>query len=299
MVREYRSLAAFLDDGRAALEKGPVALMFVEDEAALPETVAHHAAQGFAAIVALVGPGVRAGPAALAPPEGSRCAVHVLPHDIFAERAVPDAVSRIIAAAAPGIWLYWGYNAEFLFYPFCETRPVTALLAFHAEERREAMPVHVVDLYAPDLATHPSGVDLARAHFDRTGYYAEARRDPANHNHPKERQLELFGGLRWRFEEHVPPHRRQIGRTGIFRARKGLTMRPDYLMSDEEMNTYSCPWHHNLSAATASFRAAKALRDNPSSSRAIGSFMWHGSEPFRWSSDQLMRLGLMEPGQWF
>jgi hypothetical protein len=27
--------------------------------------------------------------------------------------------------------------------------------------------------------------------------------------------------------------------------------------------------------------------------------MWHNSAPFEWHSQQLLDLGLMEPGQWF
>lgn len=55
----------------------------------------------------------------------------------------------------------------------------------------------------------------------------------------------------------------------------------------------------SLTGAVASFRVAKALRTNPGSRDDIGDFRWHRSEPFRWSSLQLMELGLMEPGQWF
>ena len=52
-------------------------------------------------------------------------------------------------------------------------------------------------------------------------------------------------------------------------------------------------------AAVASFRVAKALARNPGSRDEIASFAWRGSHPFRWNSQQLMELGLMEPGQWF
>ena len=45
----------------------------------------------------------------------------------------------VIRAVPTGTWLYYGFNAEFLFYPFCETRSVGEMLAFHTEERRAAM----------------------------------------------------------------------------------------------------------------------------------------------------------------
>ena len=60
-----------------------------------------------------------------------------------------------------------------------------------------------------------------------------------------------------------------------------------------------CVVYDNLTAAIASFRAAKALATNPGSREAIGSFRWRNSEPFQWKAQQLMDLGLMEPGQWF
>jgi hypothetical protein len=94
--------------------------------------------------------------------------------DMGQDAATETAVNRIIAAA-PGAWLYYGYNAEFLFYPFCETRTVGEMLAFHAEERRDAMLTYVVDLYAGDLDAHPSGVAAERAFLDRAGYFALAR----------------------------------------------------------------------------------------------------------------------------
>jgi hypothetical protein len=65
------------------------------------------------------------------------------------------------------------------------------------------------------------------------------------------------------------------------------------------LNTYACAWHHNLTAAVCSFRTAKALRANPGSRGAIPTFRWAKSVPFQWQSQQLMDLGLIEPGQWF
>jgi hypothetical protein len=176
---------------------------------------------------------------------------------------------------------------------------VGELLAFHTEERRDAMLTYVIDLYAPDLDRHRNAVCLEEAHMDRSGYYALGRPDPANHNHPRERQLDFFGGLRWRYEEHIPAHRRKIDRIALFRAAPGLRLRDDDTFSDEEYNTYACKWHNNLTAALASFRTAKALKRNPGSTFDIHSFKWHNSVPFEWHSRQLLDLGLMEPGQWF
>jgi hypothetical protein len=79
----------------------------------------------------------------------------------------------------------------------------------------------------------------------------------------------------------------------------GVRLREDNTLSVEEMNTFACPWHNNITLAVMSFRTAKALKTNPGSRWAIPDFRWRNSVPFQWHSQQLMDLGLMEPGQWF
>ena len=287
----YGGLAAFLKDGRAALAKGPVAVILAEDPVEVTTTLRHHLGAGFAEVVVLAHP-------ELAMDAGVAAAVHRIDHDVHAEGALQAAMNAVIDAA-PGIWLYYGYNAEYLFHPFCETRNIRELIAFHAEERRDAVLSYVIDLYAPDLGRFPDAVSLEEAHLDRSGYYALARTDPASPDTPKERQLDFFGGLRWRFEEHVPPARRKIDRIALFRARPGLRLRADFTFNIEEYNTYACAWHHNVTTAVCSFRTAKALKTNAGSMYDIPSFWWRNSTEFQWRSQQLMDLGLMEPGQWF
>jgi hypothetical protein len=288
---QYPDLNSFVTSGKSAFATGPLALIFAEDTVEVDTTLRHHLAAGFDEI-ALFGPQGIEVPAAL---QGK---VHRVIYDIHAEGALFTAVNAVIAAA-PGIWIYYCYNAEYLFHPFCETRNVREVIAFHAEERREAFLSYVVDLYADDLTQFPNAVSLERAQLDKSGYYALGRPDPANQNHPKDRQLDFFGGLRWRFEEHIPVPRRKIDRIALFRAKPGLMLRPDFTFNDEEFNTYACPWHHNVTTAIVSFRTAKALRSNAGSRFDISTFYWHNSVPFSWHSDQLMQLGLMEPGQWF
>ena len=287
----YKDLETFVETAAKALSKGPVAIVMAEDPVEIDSTLRHHLQAGFRTVVLLSPEEV-----ALPPELDSR--VHRVLHDVYAEAALPDAVNRI-NDAAPGVWIYYCYNAEYLFFPFCESRSIRDLLAFHAEERREAMLTYVVDLYANDLDRHGNAVSLEDAHLDRSGYYALTRKDPDRNWAGKERQMDFFGGLRWRFEEHIPAARRKIDRISIFKARKGLRLRPDFTFNDEEMNTFACPWHNNLTAAVCSFRTAKALRTNPGSRFDIQSFRWHNSVPFDWHSQQLMDLGLMEPGQWF
>lgn len=289
----FRSINDFLQRARGVLAQGPVALIFVEDEVEIASTLDHHRRIGFRNILLFmpdefVLAGLIGGPEA---------GVQRISYNTHARHAVPTAVNAVLAATPATTWLYWGYNAEYLFYPFCESRSITEMLAFHAEERRGAMLSYVVDLYAGDLEKSPNAVNLDAAMFDRTGYYAMDRFSADGLK--LERQVDVFGGIRWRFEDHIPWARRRIDRVALFRPKKGLTLREDFTFSDEEMNTAACPWHHNLTAAVASFRAAKALRTNPGSKWAIPTFEWRGSERFTWSSRQLLEMGFIEPGQWF
>jgi hypothetical protein len=287
----YASLDQFVNEGAKVLAKGPVAIVMAEDPVEVDTTLQHTLDAGFVQVILLAHDGIPLSPELEAK-------VHRVTFDTHADSAMVTAVNRVIAAA-PGIWIYYCYNAEYLFYPFSETRSIREMLTFQAEERRDAVLSYVVDLYAGDLDRFPNAVSLEGAQLDRSGYYALGRPDVANHNHPKERQLDFFGGLRWRFEEHIPVARRKIDRIALFRAKPDLVLRPDFTFSDEEYNTYACPWHHNITTAIASFRTAKALRSNAGSKFDIRSFHWHNSTPFLWHSQQLMDLGLMEPGQWF
>jgi hypothetical protein len=287
----HDSLDSFLQKGAGALAKGPVAIVMAEDGVEVDSTLRHNLSTGFRCNLLLA-------PAEVTVAADLADRIHQIDHDVYAEAALPEAVNRIAEAAA-GSWVYYCYNAEYLFFPFCETRTVRDLLSFHAEERREAMLTYVIDLYAGDLNRHGNAVSLEDAHMDRSGYYALARKDEAKNWDPKDRQLDFFGGLRWRFEEHIPWARRKIDRIGIFKARKGMKFLPDFTFTEAELNTYACPWHNNLTAAVCSFRTAKALRTNPGSRFDIQNFRWHNSTPFEWHSQQLMDLGLMEPGQWF
>lgn len=287
----YSSLDDFLKQQKALLVKGPVALIFVEDDIEVATTLRHHLQSGFNAVVALM-------PDAFDLPRDIKAKVHRVPFDCSAPEQVFAAVNQVIAAAQPGCWMYYCYNAEFLFFPFCETRSIAEMLTFHGEERRSAMLTYVIDLYAGDLTDHPTAVSLETAYLDKSGYYAQARHGETD-KAPLERQLDFFGGVRWRHEEHIPENSRKIDRVSLFQVKEGLALLPNHTFNDQEYNTYSCPWHHNLTAAVCSFRTAKALKRNPESDYAIHSFRWHNSTPFEWHSRQLLDLGLMEPGQWF
>ena len=288
---QYSSLGDFLSNGKDALAKGPIAMIFVEDEIEVDTTIRHHLDTGFHEVLVFM-------PDAFDLPDDITPQIRRITHDLTTGAGFVEPVNKIIEAA-PNLWMYYCFNAEYLFFPFCETRSVGEMLTFHSEERRDAMLAYVIDLYAGDLNRHPSAVSLDDAHLDKSGYYALARNDPDNHNHPKERQLDFFGGLRWRYEEHIPVPRRKIDRIALFKSKAGLALNDDHTFNDEECNTYACPWHHNLTAAVVSFRTAKALKRNPGSTFDIETFKWHNTTPFEWHSRQLLDLGLMEPGQWF
>ncbi|MFT4012784.1 MAG: hypothetical protein QM682_05145 [Paracoccus sp. (in: a-proteobacteria)] len=289
----FPSLDEFLRGASNRLATGPIAILLIEDAVAVSHTLKHHLKCGFKLILALSPDPL---PAHVLPAEAEDKVVN-LRFETRRGQAHLGAVNAVIQAAPVNTWLYYAHNAEFLFYPFSESRTVGEMLAFHTQERRRGMLTYVVDLYAPDLNRFPDAVSMNEAMFDRAGYFALGRVDRQGKH--LERQLDFHGGLRWRFEEHVPPDRRRIDRIALFRTQPGLKLRADHRFNVEEYNTYSCPWHHNLTAAIASFRVAKALLRNPGSRRQIQSFAWRNSHPFRWHSQQLMDLGLMEPGQWF
>jgi len=275
---------------RAALAKGPIGIVLAEDEIEVATTIRHHLDAGFRRLIVFAHPDHDIG---IAPSER----VIRIDFNIFGEDAHCRAINPIIDAA-DGIWLYYCYNAEYLFYPFCEHRTVGEMVVFSTEERRDTILTYVIDLYAGDLWQNPGAVSLDDAHLDKSGYYALARHKPGTED-PEERQLDFFGGLRWRFEEHIPAPRRRIDRVALFKAQKGVHLRLDHTFTEPEYNTFSCPWHNNLTAAICSFRTAKALKRNPGSTFDIETFRWHNSTTFDWHSQQLLDLGLMEPGQWF
>ncbi|WP_425597734.1 hypothetical protein [Thalassorhabdomicrobium marinisediminis] len=285
----HPDLSSFLTAGVPVLTKGPVALIFAEDEVALDATIRHHLAAGFRHTVVFAMPEF-----AIAEDVADR--IIRVSYSLQTPDALEMAMNSTMKAAGD-IWFYYCFNAEFLFYPFSEHRSVGEMITFNVEERRDTILTYVVDLYTGDLWQHPNAVCLEDAHLDKTGYYALARKD--RWNNVLDRQLDFFGGLRWRFEEHIPAPRRRIDRVALFRNKPGLVFRSDHTFNDPEYNTYACPWHHNLTAAICSFRTAKALKRNPGSTFDIETFKWHNSTPFEWHSQQLLDLGLIEPGQWF
>ncbi|MDO5705211.1 MAG: hypothetical protein Q4G49_09105 [Paracoccus sp. (in: a-proteobacteria)] len=283
-------LTDWLRRNPAELSRGPIALILCEDRVLIPETLHHHAGLGFRHILAL-------SPEPLDIPQDLASRVICLIWDARAPGSHAAAVNAVNDAAPAGTWIYYGFNAEFLFYPFCETRSVGELLTFHAEERRDAMLACTVDLYNPDAAQTGAAVDPDAAQFDGYGYFSLGRR--AAGGGFEERQIDIFGGPRWRHEDHIPPASRPLNRPALFRSAPGLRLSADHRFDRAEYNTLSCPWHHNLTAAVASFRLAKGLMANPGTREVARHLTGPASVDFQWHSQQLLDLGLIESGQWF
>lgn len=279
------SLENFLRSAEAnSLPGGAIAIIFIEDDVGVAASVRHHARLGFKTILLL---------------EATECHLPTDCMDLCTQISCdlpPVEAMNLLIDKFAGRWLYYCHNAEFLHFPFCETRSIEELITFIQDERRQSCLAYVIDLYGDDLDAAPIGYSLEAAHLDASGYYAMPRMIDGT---PQERQLDIFGGLKWRFEEHFPPVKRRIDRTVLFKAVKGLKMGEDYLFNEPEYNTYQCPWHNSTTIAVCSFRTAKYLKANPGSTFEIHSFIWGKSTKFHWNSQQLMDLGLMEPGQWF
>lgn len=293
---QFASLSAYVSALRRQPPAGPIALIVAEDDVEVRSTIAHHAACGFAQLAVFHSPQM-ALPADLGgPQDDGRPGIMRISFDTAQVDALPQIVNAVIPAV-PGLWLYAGFNAEYLYYPFAASRPVQAFTDFLIEERRQSVFCSVLDLYAADLAAHPDGVDRESAHFDGAGYYMVPRTDAEGA--ALDRQIHIQGGLRWRFEEHIPQTRRHNDRIALFQAQKGLQMGPDRTFNIAEFNTYACPWHHSPTAAIASFRTAKALCSNPGSREVITTFRWPRSVAFDWQDKQLLDRGIIAPGQWF
>ena len=82
----YRSLDDFLARGRAALAKGPVALIFAEDLVEVDSTIRHHQKAGFRQILVFAPPALRL-------EDGLDRAIHRIDHATAAEGKVPHRLS--------------------------------------------------------------------------------------------------------------------------------------------------------------------------------------------------------------
>lgn len=261
---------------------GPIAFIRDEDGVKLSSTIAHLRLLGFPNIVVI-----------------GHTAPTIETDFIFALIHPSKETTEYLNALMDqleGRWIYFGHNAEYLYFPFCEGRSIMDAAQFIEEERRESVFSTTVDLYQSDIDRNDQNNNRGDAYFDVDGYFSKDRFEGQTR---LDRQVEIYGGLKWRFAEHIDWTRQRIDRICFFKARRGLRLDQRGLFNDPEMNTISCPWHENMTFCVASYRVAKSLMNNPGSTYEIESFLWDRSKKFEWSSQQLMELGLMEPGQWF
>lgn len=263
------------------LKPGPLAVIRDEDGVGLVSTLQHCQKIGFPNILVFG----REDPSV----EG------VVFVEVSATSETSELLNRYMDGLA-GRWIFLGHNSEYLYFPFCEGRSVWDAAQFIEEERRDSVFCTTVDLYPSSIDRHHPALSMDDAYFDADGYFSRDRYDGPD---VLERQVDVFGGLKWRYAEHIEWTRQRIDRIAFFRANTGLRLDEFGLFNQPEMNTITCPWHHNMTFCVASYRVAKSLINNPGSTYEIESFMWDRSEKFQKTSQQLMKLGLMEPGQWF
>ncbi|MEL6792683.1 MAG: hypothetical protein AAFU55_09485 [Pseudomonadota bacterium] len=272
----YASLDDYLkSSGRSA---GPIALLVCEDDFLVEETVRHLRKLGFSSVVA-TGPGADS----LQDAEEDK-GVAVAPTKTADAAKAANAVGERFA----GVWTLVCHNAEFPFFPFCETRLIDDFVDFLGSERRAACMGYAVDLYSDAMISGES-VDLGDVYFDAEGWYGFDR--DSGH-------VDVYGGLGWRFEEYAPLALSRVNRPCLFRAGSGTRLRADLWLEDDALNTLNCPWHNNPTMALMSFRRGRRLLAHPNFKSAIDTLIWPNARRFDWNSEQLVRLGLIEAGQW-
>ncbi|MBU0779986.1 MAG: hypothetical protein KKC72_08060, partial [Alphaproteobacteria bacterium] len=97
----FSSLTDFLQNGRAALAKGPIAIILLEDSVEVDSTLRHYLKSGFRQVVAI-------GKADIDVAADLAAQITRVHHDAATENTLTDAVNGVIDAA-PGQWIYYGY----------------------------------------------------------------------------------------------------------------------------------------------------------------------------------------------
>ncbi|PIB23970.1 hypothetical protein BFP76_01570 [Amylibacter kogurei] len=270
------------------LKSGPIGIVFAEDNIGLVDTVAHLRNVGFSNIFV-------AGTMLTTQELNTDESIHIFDYDPDRTNAISTFLNMVIKAF-PNQWIFHCFNGEFIYYPFCETRSITDFLIFADEERRISMAGTIVDLYTEKNPPKSCGYANDYWLFDESGYFANYREDA---DQTPMRYVETYGGLRWRLEEYFPPDRRRIDRTNLFKSIPGLRLDENLDGNLADFGTIGAPWHNSPTIVIASFRATKYLHINTPDAKAIQKLSWSRSAAFEKSSHQLMKIGFMEPGQWF
>jgi hypothetical protein len=267
------------------LNAGPIAIVYVEDDFALTATFEHLRKRGFPNIIAV---GDVETITANSSNHVTLCLSNVSQTTLTAQQCI-----NILIPSLADRWVYRCYNAEFLIFPYCEGRTISDLTSFADEEQRNSIFSTSIDVYSDSKNTSPLEYLPQKTYLDAGGYFSMAHQE---NGVSLDRQIDVYGGLRWRFSEHFSNEERNINQSSVFKVHSELELHTASRFNDAEYNTISCPWHNNVTICTVSYRAYKKLRQERPD---ITDFNWFHTQELDWSSKQLMELGFMEPGQWF
>ena len=106
---DYASLDDFFKSGKHHLQKGPIALIFAEDDVELASTILHHSKLGFTKIIIFT----KAMPTLPSEFKNNLVSVYV---DLFNSPEISVIINKINILASSQ-WVYFCYNAECLFFP--------------------------------------------------------------------------------------------------------------------------------------------------------------------------------------
>jgi len=225
------------------LKSGPVAIIRDEDGVDLSPTLTHLRKIGFANIVVM---GLKA------PVEPD-----VLFMEIEPSAETFELINSLIVPLS-GRWIYYAHNAEYLYFPFCEGRSISDVAQFVEEERRESVFSTTVDLYPSQIDRNELILHSEDAHFDEEGYFSRDRFDGAD---KLERQIDVFGGLKWRYAEHIEWTRQRIDRIAFFKAKAGLREALPRMASRREKPRKVLPDHETRPPNKPISQASRPLRD--------------------------------------
>ena len=130
-MTHHSDLSAFIKDAIPAMAKGPIALIFAEDEVEFNATIHHHLSAGFRHTVVFAMPEFDIA-------EDVADKIERVDYNMLTTGALETAVNAVMKAAGD-VWVYYCFNAEFLFHPFCEHRTVGDMITFNVEERRDTI----------------------------------------------------------------------------------------------------------------------------------------------------------------
>jgi len=278
----HDSVERYLSSGAVRhIPEGVVAIVLADDPNGARATCEHLVELGAVAILVI---GQASDPALT-----NERAITGISDDTSGDASRARAINTLIDSLA-GRWLLWVHAGEFFYFPFCETRTIADLTAFLDSERRRLLYTYAFDLYANALPAPGEDPRDRELFLDRLGHYAFPSDDGG---------LDVYGGLAWRFEEHLGGAEHHIGRPALFRARKGEHLGIDLRFTALEYGSVACPWHNNPTGAIVTLRNARRLFGQPGFGAVRSKLIWRGSTRFEWNSRQLLELGLIETGQWF